>query len=141
MTAAVRAIRPGMPLVNTRTLEQHLGNSLNRQRTTMTLVASVGGLALLVAAVGLYGLLAYSVATRRREIGIRNALGAKAGNLVSMVLGQGMRLVMIGLVVGTVAALGLSRLLSVTIVGVVTIDPLGLEATAGLLMLVALRAE
>jgi predicted permease len=141
MTAAVRAIRPEMPLVNTRTLEDHLGNSLSRQRTTMTLVAALGGLALLVAAVGLYGLLAYAVATRRREIGIRNALGAQASSLLGMILGQGMRLVVVGIVLGSLAAVVLGQLLSAIVVGVGVTDPAAFGATAGLLLLVALAAS
>jgi predicted permease len=141
MTAAVRAIRPEMPLVNTRTLDDHLGNSLSRQRTTMTLVAALGGLALLVAAVGLYGLLAYAVATRRREIGIRNALGAQASTLLGMILGQGIRLVIVGMVLGSIAALALGQLLSAIVVGVGVADPVAFGATASLLFVVALIAS
>ena len=107
----------------------------------MNLVVALGVLALLVSAVGLYGLLAYSVATRRREIGIRNALGAQASSLVGMVLGQGMRLVVVGMVLGSLAALGLGRLLSAIVVGVGVTDPVIFGATAVLLLLVALAAS
>ncbi len=137
----VHELRPGMPLVRTGTLQAHLGNSLSQERTTMNLVVALGVLALLVSAVGLYGLLAYSVATRRREIGIRNALGAQASTLVVMVLGQGMRLVVVGMVLGSLAALGLGRLLSAIVVGVGVTDPVIFGATAVLLLLVALAAS
>lgn len=90
---------------------------------------------------GLYGLLAYSVATRRREIGIRNALGAQASTLLNMILRQGMRLVVVGLVVGSIATLALGQLLSAIVVGVGVADPVAFGATAGLLTLVALIAS
>ena len=105
------------------TLESLLDRSVAAPRFTTVLLAALGGLSLLLATIGVYGLLAYSVAQRTREIGIRVALGAARGQLVAMVVGEGMRVAMAGVVVGLVAALYASRWLEKLLFEVPRNDP------------------
>ena len=104
-------------------------------------IGAFGGLALLLAAVGLYGVIAYSVSRRTREVGIRIALGAERGRVLRMVLRQGSRLTLIGILVGGVAAAGAARLIDSLIYGVSTVDPLAYGAAVGLLILVTFAAN
>jgi len=103
-------------------MSEIVAQSTSRQRFNMTLLSGFGGVALLLAAVGIYGLISYSVQRRTREIGIRVALGAGSGDVLKMVVAQGMRLALIGIALGWCAALGLTRLLSGLLFGVRAID-------------------
>jgi ABC-type antimicrobial peptide transport system permease subunit len=104
------------------------------------LLGVFAGLALLLAAIGTYGILSYSVSERRREIGIHMALGATRRNVLGMVLGQGMRLTVAGLLAGLAAAIGLTRLLQAQLFNVKAADPATMAAVAAIVAAVALAA-
>lgn len=137
----VHALDPNLPVAGFRTLEQVVGRSLARQRFTLLLVGAFSLLALVVAAVGVYGLLAYAVERRRREIGIRRVLGAGVGDVVAATVGRGLAVVAAGVAVGLVAALLGARLLSGLLFGVATHDPLTFVAAPAVLFAVALAAS
>lgn len=105
------------------------------------MLSAFGGLALLLAAVGLYGVVSYSVAQRTREVGIRMALGADIGDVLRLMIGRGMRLAGIGVAMGAIAAGALSRVLSSLLYGVSAIDPLAFLAAAAVLLTVAFVAN
>jgi putative ABC transport system permease protein len=113
----------GLPVSEVRSMEDVVSRSISRQRFNVVLMTVFGASALLLAAIGIYGLMAYSVEQRTREIGIRMALGAEATQVRQMVLFQGMRLAVIGVVVGLVAAFGLTRLMASFLFGVQARDP------------------
>ncbi|MDT7688148.1 MAG: hypothetical protein QOE46_907 [Acidobacteriota bacterium] len=115
---AVKEIDPRMPLYNVRTIEQHLTWAFWAQNMGASLATAFGLLALLLAAVGLYGVVAYTVARRTHEIGIRVALGAQARDILRIVLGQGMALTLVGLGLGLAGALALARVLASLLYGV-----------------------
>ncbi len=138
--AAIQAMDPAQPVLRVGTMEQVLAGSLTRQRLVMLLLAAFAGLALLLAAVGIYSVLAYGVRRRGREIGIRMALGARPADVMRMMLLQGMRPALLGLAIGLGAALALGRVLSGLIYGVSASDPATFAAVAVLLCLVALIA-
>jgi putative ABC transport system permease protein len=123
------------------TMERLVSGSLGQRRFYMMLLGGFAGLALLLAAVGLYGVISYSVAQRTREMGIRVALGASGGQVVSMVMGQALRLAGLGLTMGLVLAMMLKSLLKGFLVGVRTTDPATLAVTALVLLIVALFAS
>jgi predicted permease len=112
LRAEVQRLNKNVPLYNVKTLTEHLGVSLSRERMIATLVGLFGLLALALAAVGIYGLMAYSVSERIREIGIRMALGAQKRDILMLVLGQSLLLSGIGLAVGVVFTLVFARLIS-----------------------------
>jgi predicted permease len=130
----------GVPVGRVRTMHQVVAASSARTRFYTTMLSVFAVIALLLAAVGLYGLLAYSVQQRTQEIGVRMALGAGPGDVRNMVVSQGMRLVLAGILTGIPAALALARITVSMIFGIQTWDPLVLAAVAGLLTLVALSA-
>jgi len=113
----------GLPVSDVRSMEEVVSRSISRQRFNMFLMTVFGASALLLAAIGIYGLMAYSVEQRTQEIGIRMALGAEAAQVRRMVVSQGMRLAIIGVVVGLGAAWGLSRLMASLLYGVHATDP------------------
>ncbi len=113
----------GLPVSQVRSMEDVVSRSISRQRFNVVLMSVFGASALALAAIGIYGLMAYSVAQRTREIGIRMALGAEAGQVRKMVIVQGMRLAIIGVVVGLIAAFGLTRLMASFLFGVQARDP------------------
>jgi putative ABC transport system permease protein len=113
---------------------------MTQPRFAMLLLASFAGLALLLAAVGMYGVISYSVTQRTQEIGVRIALGAERGNVLSMVLAQGARLAALGIASGLAAALATTRLMTSFLFGVRATDPLTFAAVSVLLVAVALLA-
>jgi ABC-type antimicrobial peptide transport system permease subunit len=130
----------GLPVTDVRTMEEVVSRSTSRQRFNMLLMAVFGCAALLLAAIGIYGLMAYSVEQRTREIGIRLALGAGKPAVERMVVWQGMRLALAGVAAGIGAALALTRLMSALLFGVKDKDPAVFAGVAVLLALVSLAA-
>ena len=130
----------GLPLSDVRSMDEVVATSIGQQRFNMLLMTVFGCSALLLAALGIYGLMAYSVEQRRHEIGIRLALGAEPGNVKWMVVSQGLRLVLAGVAIGAGAALGLRQLLASLLFGVRTGDPLVFTAVPFVLSAVALLA-
>ena len=130
----------GVALANVRTLDQSLTRSMAQQRMTLTLFAAFALGALLLASVGMYGVMAYAVATRRRELCIRLALGAASRDLVRGVVRDGLRLTIVGLVVGLGGAMLAGRLLSSQLFRVGSADPVVVAVTAALMVLVAIAA-
>lgn len=136
----VRAVDPNLPLFGERTLDDVVSTSLAQRRLTMQVVGLFGVLALLLAAIGIYGVMAYSVSQRTREIGIRVALGASRGIILRWILRQGLTLIAIGVGSGLLAAFALMRLLRSLLFGVATTDAVTYAALALVLALVALAA-
>jgi predicted permease len=130
----------GLPAVNVRSMDEIMAASTARQDFNLVLMLIFGGSALLLAAIGIYGLMAFSVEQRTREIGIRIALGAGSNTVQNMVIGQGMLLVLIGAAIGVAASLGLTRFLASFLYGVAALDPLVFIAVPILLGAVALAA-
>ena len=117
-----------------------VADSLARQRSTMWLLGGFAGLALVLAAVGIYGVLSYMVRRRSKEIGIRIALGAQSADVLKLVVGQGMRPVAFGILAGLAAALAFGRVLSSLVYGISASDPATYAGVAAVLSLVALAA-
>jgi ABC-type antimicrobial peptide transport system permease subunit len=138
MTATLRDTSGGLPVAHIRTMEEIEARNIARQRFNMLLLTVFGSAALLMAAIGLYGVLSYSVQQRTQELGVRMALGAQASNLRNMVIGQGMVLTLIGVLLGCGGALWLTHFLKSFLFGVKTLDPIAFIATPLLLMVVAI---
>ncbi len=136
----VQALDDNLPVYNIRTLEDQRAGSLYVARFAATLSGFFGGLALLLASVGIYGVMAYSVSRRTREIGIRMALGAGRRDVLRLVLGEGLLLIGVGLIVGILATLAVTRLMAGLLYGVSATDPLTLIAIPIILAGVALGA-
>jgi predicted permease len=136
----VRRLDPSLPVYEVKTMSEWLDATVSSRRFNMMLLVAFGALALTLAAIGTYGVIAYSVSQRTQEIGIRMALGAGRGVMMKMVLGQGMTLVGVGVVIGLAAAFGLTRLLAGLLFGVKAGDPLTFAAVAVILTAVALLA-
>jgi putative ABC transport system permease protein len=136
----VQAVDPNLPVFGERSMEQVVKDSLGQRRFAMQVVALFGVLALLLASVGIYGVMAYSVSQRTREIGIRVALGASSGTILRWVLRQGLVLIAIGIITGLLAAFALMRLLRTLLFGVATTDVVTYAGLAGVLAIVALLA-
>lgn len=130
----------GLPVTGVRPMEEIVSRSLSRQRFNMWLMSLFGAAALVLAAVGVYGLMAFSVSQRQQEIGIRRALGADASQVRRMVVFQGMRLVVIGVVAGLVASAGLARVLEAQLFAVSPHDAVVFITVPALLTAVALLA-
>jgi putative ABC transport system permease protein len=139
-SASVRRIDNEQAVSNISTLENLLSETVAQPRFNTVLLALFAVLALLLAAVGIYGVMAYSVAQRTREIGLRMALGAQPRDVMKLVVGQGMKLVAVGLALGVLAALGLTRWLMTLLFDVEATDPLTYVAIAVLLGVIALVA-
>ncbi len=140
MQAAIRAVDPSQPLYDLKSMEQRVDESLTGRRFLVVLLSTFAGLALLLAAVGLYGVISYSVRMRTRELGIRLALGAQRTDLLRLILGKGMQLAAIGLVIGLAGTFAVGRVLSSLLYHVDLLNPITLFATTFLLAFTVLFA-
>jgi putative ABC transport system permease protein len=131
---------PTLPVAHVLTMDNLLSGTFSPRRFAAVLIGIFAGLALLLAAVGIYGVMSYTVGQRTQEIGVRMALGAQPRNVLRLILGRGTRLAIAGIAVGLVGALALSRLLATLLFGVRPTDPITFTAVAALLLLVALAA-
>jgi len=145
LTAAVQRevlqLDRNIPLTAVQTMQERVADVTSRSRFIAVLLGLFAGLALLLAGIGIYGVLAYTVSTRTREIGVRMALGAQVSDVLRLVIGQGMKLVFVGVALGLIASLALTRAIKSLLFGVSTTDPLTFAAIALLLLLVALLAS
>ena len=135
------AADPNLTVINIRTLEEQVARSFDQQRAVASLAGLFGVIALVLAAIGLYGVTAYTVARRRNEIGLRMALGADRRDVIGVVLGGAFTRVAIGLVLGMPLAVGAGYLLSAQLYGVSFWDPVALSVAAAALALAALVAS
>lgn len=136
----LRAFDATMPVFDVQTMENLRSTSVSQRRFLMTLVLVFGALAIGLAAVGVYGVMALAVAERKAEVGVRLALGASAANILALVLSQAARLSVIGVAIGLAGALALAPLIASQLFGVAAFDPLTFAAVPALLMLVAIAA-
>ena len=141
MRAEVRALNPDIPLVAVKTMRQQLRIAVFTQRLAAAFLGGFGLLALFLATLGLYSVIRFTVSQRTRELGVRAALGARPGQIARLVVDQGMRLAALGLIVGVVAAFGLTRLLASQLLGVSATDPLVFLTVALLLTAVSALAS
>ena len=137
---AVHGVDPDLPLANVKTLAAIVGESMNEPRFSMLLLTGFGALALVLAAIGMYGVISHGVAQRTQEIGVRMALGAQRGNVFRMILLQGAKLAAIGIGLGVAGGLATARLMSSFLYGVEPTDPLTFGGVILMLLLVALLA-
>ncbi|HKG48225.1 MAG TPA: ABC transporter permease [Pyrinomonadaceae bacterium] len=138
---AVWEIDKDQPVSNIQTMEAILADSIARQRFSMLLLAIFAAVALVLAGVGIYGVMSYSVAQRTHEIGIRMALGAQTGAVLKLAVGYGMKLVIAGIVIGLIAAFALTRVMSTLLFGVTATDPATFTLISLLLIAVAALAS
>jgi len=136
----VSALDPELPVYRVRTMAEVMGESVARRRVALVLLAAFAGLALLLASVGIYGVTSYLANQRQREIGLRIALGSRRSQVLQLIIGQGMRTIVIGLLIGILPAIALTRLMSGLLFGVRPADPLALGGAAAILLAVALVA-
>ena len=140
---AVYGVGGDQPIYGVHTMREMVSESMSSQRFPMVLLGTFAGLALLLASIGIYGVISYSVSQRVHEVGIRMALGAEKRDVFRMVVGQGLALALTGLAIGVVAALLLTRLLSsfsLLLYGVRANDPITFTTVSGILLLVAVLA-
>jgi ABC-type antimicrobial peptide transport system permease subunit len=140
LTREARAIEPNVPVYDVKTMTERLSDSLARRRFAMTALGLFALVAMLLAAVGIYGVMSYSVAQRTREIGVRVALGASRWDVLGLVLRRGMLLAALGIGAGLAGALPLARVLGSLLFGVSASDPVTYAAISLLLALAALLA-
>jgi putative ABC transport system permease protein len=144
MIAAVRRqifeLDPELPIYDVRTLTERLGNSLAPERLNLTLLICFAAMALLLAVIGLYGVISYLVTQRAHEIGIRMALGAQSCDVLKLIIGQGLKLLSIGVLLGICGALALTHLMRTLLFGVSPTDPLSFALVPLLLAVIALLA-
>ena len=136
----VAALNKDQAVFNVRTMEQTVAQSVAARRFSMLLLTVFGIVALALASIGIYGLMSYTVAQRTREIGVRMALGAQMSDVLKLVIGQGMKLALVGVVLGLVASVALTQLMKTLLFGVSATDPLTFVVIALLLTVVALLA-
>jgi predicted permease len=135
--AEIQRLDPGLPLANVRTLDEAMSGSMTERRLILGLIGAFTAVALLLACLGLYGVMAYSVVIRRRELSIRLALGAAPAAVRDLVLRDGLRLTLIGLVVGIAGALASARLITAFLFGTSPHDPVVIAVTTALLLVMA----
>src|SRR3984885_2721575 len=140
LRSAVAEIDPNQPIVKVRTMEDNMAATVAQPRFRTWLIGIFAALALLLAAVGIYGVMSYSVNQRTNEIGIRVTLGAQPNDVFRIVVGEGLRLALIGVGAGLVGALLATRVLRTFLYGVSAIDPVTFAVTAALLTFVAVAA-
>jgi len=140
MRSTVQSVDPDQPVVNTRLMSQVLADSVAKPRFNYLLLSAFAAIALILSATGVYGVMAYAVEQRRRELGIRLALGARPQDVLRLVIGQGMRSVLAGLVLGLAGAFALSRVLVSLLFEVRTTDPSTFIGVVALLVTIALLA-
>jgi ABC-type antimicrobial peptide transport system permease subunit len=138
--AAVAEVEPNQPLYNVMTMEQRLSNTTISRRLNTALLGSFAVVALLLAVVGIYGVMSYAVTQRRREIGVRMALGARKTDALALVIGGGLRLTLAGVAIGLIGAFALTRYLSSQLYSVKATDPWTFSGVAVALTGVALLA-
>jgi ABC-type antimicrobial peptide transport system permease subunit len=138
---AVWSEHPTLPLANVQTLGEVYDQSMARTSFTVVMLSIAGSLALLMGAVGIYGVISYVVSQRTRELGLRIALGARQKQLIRMVLAHGLSLAGFGVAIGLLATVGLTRLLSTLLFGVDPVDPLTYAVVSVALVAVALLAS
>lgn len=136
----MRELDAELALANVKTMDQWLLNSAAQPRLNSVLLGAFAAVALLIAAIGIYGVLAYSVSLRTREIGLRMALGATPRGVLKLVVGEGMVVVMIGVGIGLVGGLAIGRVVSSLVFGVTVHDPATFAGVATILAVVALAA-
>ncbi|HXT19211.1 MAG TPA: ABC transporter permease, partial [Thermoanaerobaculia bacterium] len=139
--AAVRDLDPGVPLYQPATMSDLVAKTVAERRFVMRLLAAFAAIAVLLAAVGLYGVVAYGVAQRAREMGIRVALGARRADVLRAVAGSGLAMVAAGMAAGITAAAAMTRFLGGLVFGVSSADPPSFAAAAAVLLLVAVAAH
>jgi predicted permease len=140
LRSQVHDLDPNVPILESDSLANLLSSSLFAYRAAASLAALLGGIGLVLASIGIFGVLSYSVSQRTQEIGVRMALGARPADILRLVVGQGMRLVLTGMFAGIVASLVAARLISSLLYGVKATDPITFAATAVILAAVALLA-
>jgi putative ABC transport system permease protein len=138
---AVRSVDPDQPISAVSNMDELLSRSVGQRRLSMMLLSFFSGIALVLASIGIYGVMSYSVTQRSRELGVRIALGADRGDVLRLVLRQGMRLALIGIGIGLAAALALTRLIESQLYGVAATDPGTFVAVAAVLAATALLAN
>jgi putative ABC transport system permease protein len=136
----IAELDPNLPVAGISSMEEVIGASVAQPKLTMQFLGIFAGFALLLAAIGIYGVVAYTVTARKQEMGIRVALGARPADILRLVVGQGMRMILIGVALGVVVSLALTRLLASLLFGVRATDPLVFSAASLLLVGVALLA-
>ena len=145
MVGAVRSevqkLDPDLAVFNVKTMQDLLGGSLAQPRFRTLLLGVFAAMALILAATGLYGVIAYAVTQRTNELGVRMALGAQKSDVLKMVVGEGAQLAAIGIGIGLVVAFPLMRIISRLLFGVNAADPLTFAATSSVILLVALAAS
>ena len=137
---AVWSVNSSLPLASVRTMQEVYAKSMARSSFTLVMLAIAGVMALLLGVIGIYGVISYAVSQRKREIGIRLALGAQQGDVLQMVLKQGAKMAVLGVIIGAGAAFALTRLMQNLLFGVTAHDPLTFAAVAALLISIALLA-
>jgi ABC-type antimicrobial peptide transport system permease subunit len=138
---AVSAVNADLPIAQVRPLSEVYDQSMARTSLTLVMLGIAGAMALLLGIVGIYGVLAYAVAQRQREVGIRLALGAEPGAVKRMFVSQGMMIAGIGIAVGGAVAAGLTRSMSSLLFGVTPVDAATFASAAGVLVVAALAAS
>jgi putative ABC transport system permease protein len=140
VTGIVQAVDPDLPVYGVRTMREMMATSLSRRRFSLSLMAVFGALALFMASIGIYGVMAYAVSQRSQEFSIRMALGAEPRDILLLAFRPGAVLTCIGIAVGLLGALGSARLMGSLLYGVAPSDPVTFGAVVAVLALVALAA-